>query len=254
MNLRRFIADYIYLKSPKFSAFLSYFWGYIISYNKSYSLYGEDLLLEDVFKDIGHIKNGTYLDIGAFHPKWISNTYKLSKIGWRGFVVDIDSQKLWGFKFRKNCWIKCGAAVQSSYQQDTITIYKFRRMHSEWDTINLNEAEKTREKYGVEFDICEIPAIRINELLSEVCLTLGATLDYLNIDIEGADEDLILSVKLKDYGVSVLSFENNSFFPGSSELCDYLTQQGYVHLATLGGTHTYVDRKILKQRFRKLYK
>ena len=62
-------------------------------YIKSYSQYGEDLIIYDFFKHHFDIK-GNYLDIGAFHPKMISNTHILHTLGWRGTVIDLDDFKL----------------------------------------------------------------------------------------------------------------------------------------------------------------
>ena len=40
---------------------------------KSYSQCGEDLIVKFIF-DILNIKNPSYIDIGAHHPNYISNT------------------------------------------------------------------------------------------------------------------------------------------------------------------------------------
>ena len=64
---------------------------------KSYSQYGEDLIICNYFREI----QGNYLDIGCYHPKGISNTHLLHKKGWEGVVVDIDDYKLNLFKNRR---------------------------------------------------------------------------------------------------------------------------------------------------------
>lgn len=249
MKFKRALADALHLRMPRLANVLSIFWGYLLPPKKSYSLYGEDLIVANFFGELKKKGAGVYVDIGAFHPKWISNTYKLAKAGWRGFVVDLDESKLFGFGVRKNCWVKCGAVVPVSYSRDTVTIYKFRRMHSEWDTTSLEDAEIMRKKYGVDFDACEVPAIRVDDLLHEAVNTLHGPVDYLNIDVEGADEEIIKGVNLVDYGVSVIQFENNKDFKGSFTLQNYLAAQNFVHLATVGGTHTYVSKQTLKQRY-----
>ena len=59
-----------------------YFNGFVI---KSYSQEGEDLILKRIF---GEKKNGFYVDVGAFHPFWISNTNIFYKNGWNGVNID----------------------------------------------------------------------------------------------------------------------------------------------------------------------
>ena len=51
----------------------------------TYSGEGEDLILERLVK---HLSKGTYVDIGCYHPKVGSNTYKLFKRGWQGINID----------------------------------------------------------------------------------------------------------------------------------------------------------------------
>ena len=68
---------------------------------KSYSQYGEDLIICSYFQRHFKDKKGNYLDIGCYHPKGISNTHLLHKIGWEGIVVDIDDYKLNLFKKRR---------------------------------------------------------------------------------------------------------------------------------------------------------
>ena len=60
---------------------------------KSYSQYGEDLIICSYFQRHFKDKQGNYLDIGCYHPKGISNTHLLHRAGWEGIVVDIDDYK-----------------------------------------------------------------------------------------------------------------------------------------------------------------
>ncbi len=52
---------------------------------RSFAQCGEDLIAQELLKDI---KVGSYLEIGAYHPKVFSNTYLFYKKGWRGVVVE----------------------------------------------------------------------------------------------------------------------------------------------------------------------
>ena len=78
--------------------FLRYAFGLfaIFIHLKNHILKREKILIVHCF--FGRKRNGYYLDIGSFHPKWISNTHLLHKHGWKGTVVDIDNYKLNLFK------------------------------------------------------------------------------------------------------------------------------------------------------------
>lgn len=57
--------------------------------NLSFSLNGEDLMIRQRFKRELHAgKEGTYVDIGAFHPFLASNSYLFYAAGWSGVCID----------------------------------------------------------------------------------------------------------------------------------------------------------------------
>ena len=72
----KFLINIIYFIFPKkLSDFISYLSGFK-HFKISYSQFGEDLILSKYLK-YKNIKKGKYLDIGAFHPRWSSNTHLL---------------------------------------------------------------------------------------------------------------------------------------------------------------------------------
>ena len=67
---------------------------------KSFSQFGEDLFINEFFKKQ---KNGKYVDLGAFHPMRMNNTYLLHKKGWSGTNVDLNEISIDMFNLaRKN--------------------------------------------------------------------------------------------------------------------------------------------------------
>src|SRR3954453_23954535 len=57
--------------------------------SRSYAQAGEDMLARFGFGELG-IRRPTYLDLGAHHPKWLSNTYHFYRRGSRGVCVEAD--------------------------------------------------------------------------------------------------------------------------------------------------------------------
>jgi hypothetical protein len=61
-----------------------------IGFHRSYSQYGEDVLLQGFWEDKwswGY--KGFWVDIGAHHPSNLSNTKAFALNGWRGINVDL---------------------------------------------------------------------------------------------------------------------------------------------------------------------
>ena len=54
---------------------------------KSYSMLGEDLVVNNFFKNK---TNGTYVDVGCYHPIDGNNTHLLFKNGWNGINIDLN--------------------------------------------------------------------------------------------------------------------------------------------------------------------
>ena len=54
---------------------------------KTFSQFGEDLFIENFFENK---EKGKYVDLGAFHPMRLSNTFLLFKKGWSGTNIDLN--------------------------------------------------------------------------------------------------------------------------------------------------------------------
>jgi hypothetical protein len=204
-------------------------------YRRSYSQYGEDLIICDFFQRYFDIK-GNYLDIGAFHPKKISNTHILHTIGWRGTVIDLDDFKLKLFKRNRKVKVDTLARVVVPGfldQSETYSVYKFKKPFSEIDTFVRQVAEEIKSSSGLEFLEDKIQAVGINNLLKE------QKFNFVNIDVEGVDEDLILSLDFENINLpELIVFESWKPMSNSQSIVN-LENNGYVHLFTSGGSMGY---------------
>jgi hypothetical protein len=205
----------------------------------SYSQYGEDLIVYEFFKSKNINSNGVYIDIGAYHPKWISNTYLLSKKGWSGFVIDVDISKLNLFKiFRKNCSVIC-AAIAPGNSERIIKIYNFIKLFSEIDTLDKNIAEINKIRFNCDYETNEIKTLNINDLLKN-CYAKYGICDFINIDIEGLDDIVIMDINFNLYKPKLILFEKNNINDISIDpIAIYLNSKNYCHLFSSNGSHGF---------------
>lgn len=64
-----------------------------LQYKKNvFSQNGEDGIIEEIFK-ILNIKNGLFIEFGAWDGKFLSNSYKLFEEGWGGIFIEADNNK-----------------------------------------------------------------------------------------------------------------------------------------------------------------
>lgn len=214
---------------------IGFFLGLLIK-RTSYSQYGEDLIVFNYFRKKG-LSAGTYLDIGAFHPVWISNTHLFHKLGWTGVAVDLDNYKIKAFDFLRGKKVK---GIVAAITDDKISssqkwpVFKFRRFWSEIDSLSEETARETERISGYKFDKDTVSTITINEIFN-----LSGPINFLNIDVEGIDEQILISVDFSKYRPDVIVFEDNQNWGGSAKIKSLLTSQGYTHLFTSTGSVGY---------------
>jgi hypothetical protein len=81
-----------------------------------YSQVGQD---DFVIETLAYKNGGTYVEIGAYHSKEISNTYLLEKdYGWTGVSFEIDPDR--ANEFNSNRQNKCYTADATSFDYETL--------------------------------------------------------------------------------------------------------------------------------------
>ena len=205
---------------------------------KSWSANGEDLVaykhLVPLFK-----RNGYYLDIGCFHPTWGSNTFIFHKNGWRGTAIDLDEYKLRRFKIARGDRVNViKAGILGTSSEKTQTVYKFRPVSgwSDLDTLDRKTALRYRDEGAGEFEVDEISVIGINNLLVQL-----PHVNFLTIDIEGSDLDVIRSIDYKKFPIDYIIFEDNQ--SQGLSVHNLLSLHGYERILVTGGSIGYRRKK-----------
>ena len=87
---------------------------------KTYSMDEEDIFIDNYFKK----KTGFFVDVGAYHPLELSNTYLLYKRGWNGINIDINSLSIDYFNYVRPDDININIAVADKKSIKTIYYQK----------------------------------------------------------------------------------------------------------------------------------
>lgn len=139
----------------------------------SYSQIYEDLEIEKLLQNK---KEGRYLEIGAYQPKRLSNTYRFYKKGWTGIVIEPNPQvkELFESVRPRDKFLNIGISESGGnlkYYQYLIPA--------------LNTFKKTNNKHKV-IGITNIKTKKITEVVKE-------NFDFLSIDTEGLDAIILKS-------------------------------------------------------------
>ena len=147
----------------------------------SYAQNLEDYHLSLAFSDR---PTGTYIDIGGGHPIAGSVSFWFYERGWQGIVVEPqESLAVLHRQLRPRDTVVRSLIGRESGSANLFVVDRFHALST---TIEAN-ADKTKS-LGVEFQTVKLPMMT----LAELCTTHGIdTIDFLKIDVEGAEADVI---------------------------------------------------------------
>ena len=178
-----------------------YFFNILFKKNKyrkiSYSYGSVDLLLEHIFKNQSH---GIYIDVGCQHPVMNNNTYLLYKKGWNGINIDLDKKNIDLFNFYRKRDLNLSFAISSQEGERDLFFYH--------DKSAINTVEKSVANYQ-RAQVKEIKKVKTKTLNSiiENSKFNNLTIDFVSIDVEGHELDVIKGFDLKKYKPKVVIIE-----------------------------------------------
>jgi FkbM family methyltransferase len=201
----------------------------------SFSQYGEDVLLS-------HLKpeaRGFYVDVGAYHPCSLSNTYKLYLKGWRGITIEPNPDMTPLFRrFRPgDLHLQIGIASEPG----ELTYYRSDDPHE-----NSFDGEWAMSRPGKPIDSLSIPCLPLSDALTTHAPSQHV--DLLNVDCEARDLDVLRSLNWeRDRPTAIIVEDFQAFHAGTSagrggEIRDFMFERGYAIAAQCVFSFIYVDR------------
>jgi FkbM family methyltransferase len=163
-----------------------------LHWRRCYSQEGEDMILRRVFE---HKADGFYVDVGAHHPMRFSNTHFFYRRGWRGINVDArpGSKRVFDRARRRDVNVECGIARQAG----VANYYEFNEPALNGFSASLSGQRDGRSDYRI-VATHQVQVVTLRELL-DAHLPPGQQIDFLSIDVEGLDLDVVLSNDWEKY-------------------------------------------------------
>jgi len=194
----------------------------------SYSQEGEDMIVNRFFE---HKDKGVYVDVGAHHPFRFSNTAFFYKKGWTGINIDpLPSAAPLFKKYRKrDINIQKGVSLE----EKKLTYYSFNE--PAYNTFDKTKADEYVNAKLVSPNVQEIQidTVPLKAILNEH-LAPGTTIDFLSIDTEGLEMEVLRSNDWEKYQPTIIILESHfieveKFF--NSELHLFMKGLGYTVVA-----------------------
>lgn len=196
----------------------------------TYSQFGEDILIRGFFRDK---LVGVYVDVGAFHPIYYSNTYALYKLGWNGVAIDANAtfERLYK-RFRPRDIFVHSAVGQSEGKAQFVHFASgaFDRL--------LEFAGEVPEQFRTGETTREVNMRRLDQILDGSKVT---KIDFLNIDCEGSDLDILSSIDFAKLRPSLISVEDHSANWMGSPLVKTLAENEYAVYGRCGLSTLFFD-------------
>jgi len=167
----------------------------------SYSQMGEDLVID---KLVGWKERGFYVDVGANDPVRFNNTYRFYKRGWRGINLEPD---LGRFEEIKKARLRdTNLNIGVGGKAGLMTLYRFMP-----DTLSTFSEKEAKEYQREGYILREKRKVRVEGMATIFAKHVGKRqIDFMSIDTEGFDEEVLASNDWKKYRPRIICVESEN--------------------------------------------
>lgn len=168
--------------------------------------HGEELFLWNL---LNFSTDGCFIEIGAYDGKSLSNSLFFEQIGWRGILIEAHPELVQ--VCRKNRPL--AKVVHAALGESTASSVEFSMVRGEpgLDTLSFvssNEQHHQRIKQkGGAIEKIRVPSGNLSGLLESLGIT---QIDWVSIDVEGAELSILKGIDFVKYRPKVLMIEANS--------------------------------------------
>jgi FkbM family methyltransferase len=175
-------------------------------------------------------RNGYYLDVGSADGEIISNTKLLDSLGWKGICVD---------PFPKNMSKRsCQVFAQPAFSESGKKVL-FRAAG------DLGGIVQDLDRYKAA--VAQAPLVEfVTTTLDEILAKAHAPeyIDYMNLDVEGAEFDVLRGLSLDRYQFGSLTVEHNYDAANRERIHEMLAAKGYVRVRSWEVDDWYVHPSV----------
>ena len=194
---------------------------------RSFSQFGEDQFLLRYFEGQSA---GFYVDVGAFHPFHLSNTYLLYKRGWHGINLEPSPNGLAALQRHRPRDLNLATAVGSVEEEVTFSLAG--------SFAGIDDDQHLWS--GVPAERMMVTTRTLAHILAEH-LPASQTIDLLDVDCEGHDLDVLRSNDWARYRPRLILAEAHSEDAGN-EIAQFLESTDYLPRTRLDLTLIFEDR------------
>lgn len=217
-----------------------------IHYRKSYAQCGEDMIVRFVF-DALKVDRPRFLDLGAHHPTYLSNTYALYAEGSRGVNVDASPAAIAAFRRKRPDDVNLNVGVGTEpgeldfYEMSVPTLSTFSETQA-----RRYEAEGGARIVGTR----KVPVRTFHDLVRE---HFPVTPDFVSLDVEGLDVAILRSIDFAAcrptvFCIETLTYSSERQGDRIDEIDPIMLAAGYLKYADTHVNTIYVVESAWRRR------
>jgi len=201
-----------------------------------FSQFGQDKFVDQVL--FQGKRNGVFLDVGAYDGVTINNSYFLEQTrGWSGMCVEPQPAAFAALQQARRAICINGCAAPEDGAVDFLQLGGGNEMLSgrvaTFEPVHLDLIRSATDRPAGEYAAVRVPAFNLQGLLR----THGIDrVDFLSLDTEGGELDLLKTLDLEALQVRAIAVENND---RRLDVERHLTQAGYRLAAVMGCDEIY---------------
>lgn len=210
-------------------ALVKYLPVYYFQSSTSYSQDGEDMILKALFENNKGYK-GFFVDVGAHHPVRFSNTKYFYNKGWKGINIEPTPKAIKAFELFRKRDINLNIGVGP--EKGELTFYCFNEPALNSFSKDVCERiDKDSSKYKIIKEL-KIEVLPLSEVFDQY-LPKGQKIDFISIDVEGLDYQVLISNNWDKYKPEVILVEENVDVDSIavSPIFQFLKEKGYLFFA-----------------------
>lgn len=212
------------------------------SFYYSHSQFGEDMILRFLTNNRNH---GFYVDIGAFHPIYLSNTFHFYDKGWHGINIDARRGSMELFNLLRPRDINLELCISNKEGETTFFVFD----QPPFNTCDQSTAEKLIAEDRVKLvEKYTLKTLTLSSILDKY-MPSDVEVDFMSIDVEGLDEIVLMSNNWEKFKPKILVFEKHQIsFQDvlSSPIVQYLELFGYKFITKCGFSIIMAQKDYLK--------
>jgi len=202
--------------------------GRLFRFRKTYAQFEQDLWVTQVVAP--GKRNGYYVDVGSADGERISNTRLLEDLSWRGICVDPIASNM----RRRTCHVVRQPIYSTSGQK-----VRFRLSD---DLSGISESLGFQNALTRKHEEVELVTATLDEVLAKA--NAPSYIDYISLDIEGAEYQALLGLSFDKYKVGAFTIEHNFEKEKRENIRRLLESKGYVRARAWAVEDWYVSGEI----------